>query len=178
MRRMIFVLMFVLAGFSVSSQKSHAVDFGLTPSDVVMLWTNTNNALVGVATIAPGGGESLARQVKAMSLGEFEKKMPGEVLGKVVEFRGKLDSLRKRIGLPATGEFHNKDGKITPSVVFLNTGFVLDSAAEWIIKSSKNKVSVGEYYVPYEIKGKTPTDAFAMAELATRRIDLILSTTR
>jgi hypothetical protein len=178
MRRISFMLLAVLAVFSFSSQKSRAVEFGLTPSNVVMLWANTNNALVRIAEMAPGGGAGLSRQVKALTPEYFQNKKPSEVLGQVAVFREKLDALRKRTGLPLTGKFNNPDGKITPSVVFLNTGFVLDSAAEWIIKSSNNKVSAGEFYIPYAIKGKTPSDAFAMAELATRRIDMILSNTR
>ncbi|NQU69539.1 MAG: hypothetical protein HQ514_03265 [Rhodospirillales bacterium] len=116
--------------------------------------------------------------MKALAPENFQNKKPSEVLGQVAVFRDRLDALRKRAGLPVTGHFKNTDGKITPSVVFLNTGFVLDSAAEWIIKSSNNTVSAGEFYIPFVIKGKTPSDAFAMAELATRRIDLILSNTK
>jgi len=167
----------VLIGFSVSSKETSAVELGLTPSDVVMLWTNTNNALVAVAPAAPGGGAALAVQVKALTPGDFQNKNPDDVLGQVATFRGKLDLLCKRIGLPATGTFANGDGKITPSVVFLNTGFVLNSSAEVLLKISNNSVSAGPYYTPLAVNGKTPTDAFVMAELATRRIDLILSST-
>ena len=88
-----------------------------------------------------------------------------------------MDLLRKRVGLPATGTYKNEGGKITPSVVFLNTGYILDSAAEVLLKFSNNTVSAGPYYAPFAIKGKTPTHAFSMAELATRRIDLILANT-
>ena len=177
MRRIVYAVVAVLIGFGVSSKETSAVELGLTPSDVVMLWANTNNALVAVAHVAPGGGAALSKQVKALRPGYFENKKPGDVLGQVATFRGKLDQLRKRIGLPATGTFKNGNGKITPSVVFLNTGFVLDSAAEVLLKISNNTVSAGPYYKPFVIKGKTPTHAFSMAELATRRIDLILDRT-
>ena len=177
MRRIVYALVAVLVGFSVSSKESSAVELGLTPSDVVMLWANTNNALVAVAHIAPGGGAALSSQLKALRPKFFQNKKPGDVLGQVAIFRGKLDQLRKRIGLPATGTYKNKDGKISPSVVFLNTGFVLDASAEVLLKISNNTVSAGPYYKPFAIEGKTPTHAFSMAELATRRIDLLLSTT-
>jgi hypothetical protein len=177
MRRLIFAFLALLAGFSFSPQKSYAVEFGLTPSDVVMLWMNTNNALVRIAEIAPGGGAGLSGQVKALTPEIFSNKKPSDVLGQVTTFRSKLDALRKRIGLSATGQYGNGDGKVTPSVVYLNTGFVLDATAEWIIKSSNNSVSAGAFYFPHKVKGKKPSDAFALVELATRRIDLIMART-
>lgn len=177
MRRAVLALVAVLVGFSVSSQEASAVELGVTPNDVAVLWANTNNALVAVAKAAPGGGAALSSRVKALRPGYFENKNSNDVLGQVVTFRGKLDQLRKRIGLPTTGTFLNTDDKITPSVVFLNTGYVLDSAAEVLLKISNNTVSAGPYYKPFVFKGKTPSHAFSMTELATRRIDLILAHT-
>ncbi|MDP6342944.1 MAG: hypothetical protein QF578_19340 [Alphaproteobacteria bacterium] len=150
-----------------------ATELGLTPNQVVSLWTNINAALLdSAAAIAKDPG--LQGQMKALTPGQFKGKKPSDVLGRVAEFRDRLDKLRARGGLPATSRYGEGDGKITPSVVFLNSGRVLNATVDWLIRNTERDQLVSQYYRRHAFSGKTPSHAFAMVDLAVRRLDLIL----
>lgn len=172
-RPLVFIavlLMGLWGGFNTAG----AVELGLTPSHVVSLWTNTNNALETMAGIITKDS-SLQQKVKATTPLGFTGKKPGEVLKRVAEFREKLDRLRQKSSLPPTKRYQYGSGTITPSVVFLNSGHVLDATVHWVIKNSGKDQLVSPFYVRHDISGKTPSDAFAMVDLANRRIDIILA---
>ncbi len=102
-------------------------------------------------------------------------KKPADVLAQAQIFREKLDKLRQRSSLPATEKYGTGDGVITPSVVFLNSGHILDATVEWLIKNTGREQLVSEFYTRHDFSGKTPSDPFALIVLANRRIDNILT---
>ncbi len=167
----------VCFGAGAISGKAYAVELGLTPSNVVSLWTNVNNALITVAEISSAGAE-WARAIPNTAPTTFSGKKPTDVLARVAEFREKLDRLRLRSGSAATKRYENADGVITPSVVFLNSGYVLDGVVSWIIDNTDAAQLVSPFYTRHDVSGKTPSDAFAMVDLANRRIDVILANSK
>lgn len=172
--RAIAFMAVLLVGIGGGFNNAHAqVELGLTPSHVFSLWTNTNNALETMAGILTKDS-SLRQKVKATTPRGFTGKKPADVLRRVAEFREKLDRLRQKGSLPPTKRFVHGTGTITPSVVFLNSGHVLDATVQWVIKNSGKDQLVSPFYVRHDISGKTPSDAFAMVDLANRRIDMIL----
>ncbi len=171
--RPIFFIAVLLMGLGGGFNTASAVELGLTPSHVVSLWTNTNSALVTMAGIV-SKDSSVAEKVKATKPLNFTGKKPSDVLKRVAEFREKLDRLRKKGSLPPTKRYQQGKGIITPSVVFLNSGHVLDATVHWVIKNSGKDQLVSPFYIRHDISGKTPSHAFAMVDLANRRIDMIL----
>lgn len=174
LRRVVPFIAAVLIMAVSTTQESFAVELGLTPSHVVSLWTNTNNALVALARISSKNSD-LAKRVDTTTTRSFSGKKPADVLKRVEEFRGKLDRLRSESNLPTTRRRDNDGGVVTPSLVFLNSGYVLDATVDWIIRNSSRKQLVSQFYVRHDIAGKTPSDAFSFVDLANRRLDMILS---
>jgi hypothetical protein len=166
----------IIAGMGVFPGTGSAQDLGLTPSQVVSLWTNVNTALIAAAELGSNDA-GLAQRLKATRPTTAQGKTPADVLGQVVAFRGKLDQLRGRSGLDATKQYGEGEGVVSPTVVYLNSGMVLDGLTHWLGKKAGPERLVGEFYTRYAITGKTPSDAYAMAELANRRIDLLLAET-
>ena len=60
-------------------------------------------------------------------------------------------------------------------MVFLNSGMVLDGLTQCLTKIAGPEQLVGEFYTRHAITGKPPSDAYAMAELANRKIDLLMA---
>ena len=151
-----------------------AQELGLTPSHVVGLWTNINSALVTVAE-ASSGGQALAESLASTTATRFENKKPADVLAHAFAFRAKLDGLLAKTGLAPTKQYDQGAGVVTPSVVFLNSGYLLDAVVGWIVEKTTKEQLVSPFYARLAISGKTPSDAFGMVDLAIRRIDRILS---
>lgn len=173
-RKLALTLAF-LAGIGASAGESVALELGLTPSNVFSLWTNVNDALLATARISSGEAD-WAAELAAMKPRQFAGKKPADVLGQAFAFRDKLDRLRDRGGLGPTKRIGEGDGaEITPSVVFLNSGHVLDGLVLWIIHNSGKEQLVSQFYTLHDVSGKTPSDVFGLVELATRRIDRLLT---
>lgn len=168
------VVALVLAIGLVPAKTRAAVELGLTPSHVFSLWTNVNGALVAIAEIV-GAKEGWAEEVRAMTSETVTGKEPADVLAQAQIFREKLDKLRQRSNLPATEKYGTGDGAITPSVVFLNSGHILDATVGWLIENTGREQLVSEFYTRHDFSGKTPSDPFALIVLANRRIDNILT---
>lgn len=166
----------VTAGVSLAAGAARAQELGLTPSHVVSLWTNVNAALITVAEVSSGDA-AWAAELAATTPTRFDNKKPADVLARVVEFRAKLDRLLAAGGLKPAKQYQHGGGKVTPSVVFLNSGHTLDAVVRWVIQNTPRERLVSEYFTRHAISGKTPSDAFAMVDLANRRIDRILAKT-
>jgi len=168
----------VLIAFTVLApgRAAPAATFGMTPNHVVGLWTNINDCLVAVADRL-AADDGLRAEVDAMQPARFQGKKPADVLAKVAEFRTKLDELRASSGLGATRIYGTKGENITPSHVFLNSGYVLNSLVSWVIANTGPEQLVSPFYKRYEFSGKTPSDAFSMVDLANRRLGAILART-
>ncbi len=107
---------------------------------------------------------------------EFTGKAPADVLGQINGFRDKLSLWRANYNLLGVQTYKDVDGnEITPSVVFVNSGHVLDSLMEllWHIKPLEE--SYREYYKQNIIDGMEPSDVFGLVELANRKISLLIA---
>ncbi len=152
---------------------ARAVELGLTPSHVYATWTNINATLVALGK-AVTGDERLVRRLEAMGPSVFQGKKPADVLKQLAIFRGKLDRLKSRHGLQATPVYQDPaGGKVTPSVVFLNSGHVLDSTVLLLIRLDGARLISG-YFTRHEVSGKTPDGPYSLIALANRRIDALL----
>ncbi len=162
-----------LVALILAPARPFAQELGLTPSDVVSLWTNINDCLIASsrAVLDDGGLEG---RLKALQPAAFPGKKPGDVLGEAAQFRAKLDRLRQSAKLSPTKRHDAGDGKITPGIVFLNSGHVLDGVVDWFIRKTGPDQLAARFYTLHEISGKKPADAYSMVELANRRLDLIL----
>ncbi len=174
MLRKLALVAAVALGTAIAAGAAQAQELGLTPSHVVGLWTNTNNALLTVAGLTSGDAD-WAKRLEAMAPERFEGKKPADVLNRVVEFRDKLDRLLQRSGQQETKRYQSGSGTVTPSVVFLNSGHVLDAVTLWIVAKTPREQLVSQYYTRHSFSGKTPSAAFGMVDLANRRIDRILA---
>ena len=160
------------AARSVPAIAQSSTELGLTPSHVVSLWTNINDALVVIARITTRSKDVVSR-LKGTVPQNFTGKKPADVLKRVAEFRDKLDRMRMERGMAPSRRYRHGSGTITPSVVFLNSGHVLDGAVSLIVKTTDRSQLVSQFYTRHNLAGKTPSHAFAMADLANRRIDII-----
>ncbi len=163
----------VLVALAAAPRGGQALELGLTPSNVFSLWTNINDALLAVARISSDNA-NWAKKVEASAPRAFAGKTPANVLERVAEFREKLDRLRRRDGMAKTARFENGDGVVSPSVVFLNSGHVLDGVALWIVNKTTKEQLVSPFFRRHDVSGKTPSDVFGLVDLANRRIDTIL----
>lgn len=171
-KRFLFMAQVLALIFTLLPVQGWAVELGLTPSHVVSLWTNINEALVTIGSALPGGA-NISGDLEAMTPKVFPGKKPGDVLNQVVRFRQKLDRLRGKSGLKTTRVYKDPaGGEVTPSVVFLNSGHVLDSVVLLLNRYDRNRLISG-FYVRHDISGKKPSDAYGMVELANRRLDAI-----
>ena len=160
--------------FMVPVSKASELELGMTPSHVFGLWTNINACLLAVAGLH-AQDTAWQGQLSAMTPQKFEDKKPSDVLDRVAEFRSKLDRLREAAGLDLTKKLDSGDGQVTPSVVFLNSGHVLNGLVDWSIRNSGPDFLVSRFYDRHAFDDKTPSDVFGLVDMANRRIDSILT---
>ena len=173
-RKFAFTLAIII-GMSGTPGETLALELGMTPSNVFVLWTNVNNALITVAGTSSGFAEGSAG-IATMTPNTFQGKTPGDVLKKVAAFRQKLDLLRQKSGLkPIEFNAFEAGDTVTPSMVFLDSGHALDGVVEWIVGNTTKDQLISPFYARLDVSGKTPSDAFAMVDLAERRIGRILA---
>ncbi len=145
----------------------------IKPAGPFRLWTAINKVLPEYASSK--GGKDLRSRIDGMSAGRFKGRNPGDVMAQTEIFRAILENIRGQLKLPEIKTYKDPLGrKITPAVVFLNAGHVLDSLVETLyISSKKSQDALGWFYDVPHVAGKTPSDVFGMVHLATRRLQLI-----
>lgn len=168
-----FVIVLCLPIQLLLSGPAAAVDLGLTPSHVYSLWTNINNALVASArTVDPD--TQLISQMVTMHPVPVSGKVPGDVLHQVQIFRETLNLIRAAQGLSHIEVFRNPEGEVvTPSVVFLNSGNVLDGLVDWFARNADKDELLSSYYRYHGFRDKTPSDVFGMVVLASQRLSVL-----
>ncbi len=160
--------------YALLANPVQAVELGLTPNQVFATWMNINAAIVSLGEVVTDD-KQLSKRLAAMEPTVFKGKTPGDVLKQLVIFREKLDQLRLKNGLKATPVFLDPDGgEITPSVVFMNSGYVLDSSVLLLNRLDDTRL-IGGFFTRFDISGKTPNGPYSLIELANRRIDALLS---
>lgn len=148
-------------------------ELGLTPSHVFGLWTNINNNLIASSRVV-SGDTALPAALGAMKAKKFSGKNPADVLGQLVIYREKLDQLLLAQNLPQTRKVIHDGDITTPSDVYLNSGHVLNAQVRWLIVNTGPEQAVSHFYTRHRFTGKTPSDVFAMVDLANRRMDRLL----
>ena len=150
-----------------------AVELGLTPSHVFATWMNINATLVVLGETNSGDGQ-LSSRLEAMQPVEFQGKKPGDVLQQLEVFRAKLNQLSAKHGLKETPVYIDPTGgEVTPSVVFMNSGNVLDSSVLLLSSVDESRLISG-FFERHDISGKTPDGPYSLIDLANRRIDELL----
>ncbi len=161
---------FLLIAFT--SIETKALDLGLKPSNVFALWDSVNRSMLAYADAAQA--PALKTKMAGMAPESFSGKKPGDVLMRVGEFRQRLDLVAAKVGHPATEIFTDPSGAaVTPSVVYVNSGYVLDQLINCVITVDQS-IPVTPLYAAPTYSGKTPSDVFGLVDLAVRRMDLIL----
>lgn len=164
----------VLLGLLAYPSSPRALDLGLTPSHVYSLWTNINESLVASSRVV-SGDTAMRASLKAMKPMKFSGKSPADVLGQLAGYRKKLDRLLRARNLPMAKRVVSDGEAITPSDVYLNSGHVLNAQVRWLIVETGPEQTVSQFYTRHGFSGKTPSDVFALVDLATRRMDRLLS---
>ena len=167
----------VSLGMLAYPSSPRALDLGLTPSHVYSLWTNINDSLVASSRVV-SGDTALRAKISEMKLGNFSGKNPGDVLNHLALYREKLNRLLRAKNLPVVKRVAFDGGVVTPSDVYLNSGHVLTAQIRWLIVETGREQTVSQFYARHGFSGKTPSDVFALVELANRRIDLLLNAAR
>ncbi len=174
-KKLIPISLMLLSLFTVKD--AVALELGLTPSHVYGLWNNVNQALTGLAN-ARTDNNTLINQLNNMTPSSFSGKTPGDVLKHATNFRNKLDQLKKQRNLKKTNTIVLNDKvKITPSIVFLNSGNILDSLVLLVIDSTAKNKPIAQYFKTQDVSGKKPSDVYAMVDIANRRLDHIMANT-
>lgn len=172
-----FTALAIVCSVLIPSDFSHAAEIGelgkVTPNGPYRLWTAVNKGLLEYAFVK--GGKELKAKVATLTPTDLKGKKPGDVLKQGAIFRGFLDSARAKIKLPPASKYRDPQGRaVTPAVVFLNAGHLLDGLFHLIAASNKgSNDGLGEIYNVAKFKGKSPSNVFSQVELATRRLDMI-----
>lgn len=145
----------------------------ISPNGPYRLWTAINGVLPAYAALK--GGAGLRAQVEYLAAFDASGKKPGDVMVQTNEFRRLLEILRDQLKLAEIEIYKDPLGRaVTPAVVFVNAGFNMDALVEaYFTALNKPDAMVGEFYEVPVSSGKTPSDVYALAELATRRLRLI-----
>lgn len=160
------------AVFIVFAGEARAASLELTPGNMFGLWSSINKALIAAAELS--GGEALAGSMEAEKPSSFSGKNSADVLARTVEFHEKLNRLIARgDGAPAKALLKTDGNGVTPGLVYLNSGIVLDSLVLHVYSLDIDQV-IGGYYVTSDVPDKSHNDVFSLADLANRRIDLLI----
>jgi len=155
----------------MSAGEAKAGNLELTSGNVFGLWTNINSALLVAAELS--GKEGLVGTLEAEKPSSFSGKSTSDVLAKAVEFHQKLKQLiASGDGAPAKNLLEAGGAKVTPGMVYLNSGLVLDSLVMHVYDMNNDQL-IGGFYATSDNSGKSPSDVFSLADLAGRRIDLL-----
>ncbi len=169
--------MAVWIGLGLTPAKAETIDLGLTPSHVYGLWTNINHAIIDLARVLLDD-DARIRELEAMKPKVFSGKAPADVLKIVAVFRAKLNLRRHESELGRTTRLRIIGSEVTPSVVFLSSGHVLDSTVELLVQHTGPNHLISQYYVPRSFSGKRPDNVFGLVDLANRRMQLLLAPAR
>ena len=172
----IAVAAMVVGGVAMHPGNGLARDLVLTPDQVFSLWTNINRSLLATSHVVSDDAAWQA-ELAAQSLRTFHGKRPADVLVLVRAYRDKLDRLRRQAGLAPVKRLDAAYDLVTPSVVYIASGHVLNGQVEWLIRITAPNRAVTAFYQRHDFDGNTPSDVFALVELAGRRLDRIMAST-
>lgn len=167
----------VLAGIVLFSARGLALELGLTPAQVCSLWNGINQSLLVIARVVSDDA-AWRRKLSDLKPTAVQGKNPADVLRLLAAYRAKLDELRRHGGLASIRKFTGDDKPVTPTVVYLNSGLVLNGQIEWLIRNTGPKQLISRFYPNHkqaELAEKTPNDVYAVVQLANIRLAEILA---
>ena len=176
MPRKLAVVAVLLIGLAVPSGSGHAQkDPGLGYDRVFSLWININDSLLAIAR-AVSEDPLRYEELVAATPATFEEKEPADVLELLKEYRTKFDKLRRRAGLRPIKWFNQAEHAIIgPSILYVNSGYALSGHVEFLLRHTGPDKPIGQFYTRHEFIDKTPSDIYALVELAGRRLDRFLA---
>ena len=166
----------VVAGVTLYPLGGLAIDLGLTPGQVYTIWTGINECLLVMARVISDDA-AWHRELAGITKQPVQNKRPADVLRQLDAYRIKLDRLRGAAGLGPVRRFTGDGSPVTPTVVYLNSGQVLNGQAEWLIRHTGPEQPITGFYPDHqsaEPGDKTPSDVYGLVALANRRMALIL----
>lgn len=179
-----FYTYFLVAVFLLSAApgESRAMELGLTPSHVFSLWTNINHSLLDYAETL-SDDEAWLAHLSDMPAERFSGKTPSDVFAKAQKLHARLNLLMPiTLDLPKwlksfnpTSQQFTKAEEATPSEVFLLSTLILNGLVDELVELEGHEPTVSIYYKQYGFTGKTPSDVFGLVDLATLRVEQILS---
>ncbi|MBT3237495.1 MAG: hypothetical protein HOK06_03415 [Rhodospirillaceae bacterium] len=162
-------VLLIAATLAMLSGKAWALDLGLTPSHVYSLWTNINRTVIECVNLTVKD-TTIVSGVKAMATKKFTGKKPADVLALALHVEGLWNTLRIQSDLPPTLQAIAPESMTTPTDVYLESSKILASSVEWIIGNTDSSHLVAGYFVRHTFKDKTPSDVYALVDLAQRRM--------
>jgi len=166
---------------ALTSQPVQAVELGLKPSDVFALWTNINRMVLDLGRFNLADDIAI-EALQNMEINRQRNKTPSDVLGKVadftalieplhIHFRGESDAnlLERQIVFLVR---HNKT-ETTPSIVFMRSSDIMVNMAHILAAYSDHEPLISPYFMLEDFYDKTPSDVYALVELATHRLEYV-----
>lgn len=158
------------------SETASVVELGkITPNDSYQLWSAINRALLEYAGAI--GGKKLQFDVVEVYADLAFDMTPADVMTQTADFRVVLDMILDQLKLAKSQTYEDPLGrKVTPGVVYVNAGYLLDSTIFALhTTSDRQGKPLGDLYVVPTAADKTPNDVFELVSLATNRLRLILA---
>lgn len=174
MIKMLSTLAIIAAGWLALSETGHARDLQLTPNHVFSIWTNINDCLIAYAQ-KRSSDASWQEQLSSITPRTFTDKQSSDILEQVKIFQANLDRLRMHDSLPPAAQIPDSYDQVTPRIVYVNSSLVQDALVESLIIATGPEQLVSQFFTRHEFTGKTPSDIYALVDLANRRLDRILS---
>lgn len=145
----------------------------ITPNGPYRLWFAINGVLPEYALSK--GGRGLKSRVEGLTAFSFDGKTPGDVRARAAEYRAMLERLRAQLKLEKIKTYKDPLGRaVTPAVVFVNAGHIMDATVHAFHATSKEPDAVlGVFYDVPVVDGKSPSHVYGLVDLAAIRLQLI-----
>lgn len=171
LKRLIIVSLALCIGLaSTHSQAAEKIE--LNTGDVTSIWRNVNTiVLVLAANIAMDDEwvQELRDMKPKAELGTDEASLAQEM----VQFHEKLNALLTSSELPALPPVADDSAAMTPSALYMRTGYMLDHLVNYLI-TADTLASAAIYYTPVDLSAATAKDLVAEVNLANQRMDAFI----
>lgn len=143
----------------------------VTPTQVYTILESVNRALV---FYSKNHKRSVVSKVKTLKQSKITGKSPEHVFIKLTSLSNAMDKLSRRKQVKAMPRVTKAKAKAIPAEVFIQAGHNLDALIKYMSKVDPGKTWGQFYDLNSNISAKTPSDVYAIADLALRRLELIL----
>jgi hypothetical protein len=169
------LMLIVLCLFSFNLK---AQELGLTPGHVYGLWNNINSATLKLASQYSNDSVWLT-QLGKQKIKKHTDKTPADVLNLASVYQQNLSRLNQLRDLKVLSPIALDDEqKVTSSVVYINTGYLLDSLVGSLLVELAADDLISPYFSLEHFAGKSSSDVYSLVELANSRIDKIVRKAR